>query len=285
MERRINKKMYMVIGIMLGVALIVAIFFKIPYSQIRTEFNAITGSLTATTDRAQGVFSEADITGLPEPVQKYFRYCGYIGTTKMTYAKVAYQNVDFALGRDKPLIKIDYTQYNFVNKPSRIAYIDSSMYGIPFEGIDAYVDGAGSMKGVIAKLYTLFEQTGKAMDKSGLVTFLAESLMVPNAALQDYITWEPIDDLHAKAIINCNDISASGIFTFNGKGEMTSFATDDREVTAMDGTSEKIRWSVVCSEYQEIDGIRKPTVFQAIWNYDDGDLVYFNGHGIITDYN
>lgn len=284
MERRINKKLSMAIGIIFGVALIAAIFFKIPYSQTRTQFNAITDNLTVTTERAQGVFCEADITDLPVPVQEYLRYCGYIGTPKMTYAKVAYKNVDFALGRDKPLIKIDYTQYNFVNKPNRIAYIDSSMYGIPFEGIDAYVDGTGSMKGILAKLYTLFDQTGKTMDKSGLVTFLAESLMVPNAALQDYIDWEPIDDLHAKAIINCNDISASGIFTFNEKGEMISFTTDDREVAAMDGTSEKIRWSVVCSDYREIDGIRKPTVFQAIWNYDDGDLIYFNGQGIITDY-
>lgn len=284
MEKRSNKKMYISIGILLGAALIAAIFFKIPYSKTSTEFNAITASLTATTDRAQGLFSEADIAGLPVPVQKYFRYCGYIGTPKMSYAKVAYQDVDFALGKDKPLIKIDYTQYNFVNKPNRIAYIDSSMYGIPFEGMDGYVEGAGSMKGVIAKLYTLFDQTGQAMDKSGLVTFLSESLMVPNAALQEYIAWEPIDDLHAKATINCYGISASGIFTFNEKGEMVSFATDDREAAAMDGTSEKVKWSVVCSEYRETDGIRKPTVFRAIWNYDDGDLVYFNGEGIITGY-
>lgn len=284
MEKRSNKKMYISIGILLGAALIAAIFFKIPYSKTSTEFNAITASLTATTDRAQGLFSEADIAGLPVPVQKYFRYCGYIGTPKMSYAKVAYQDVDFALGKDKPLIKIDYTQYNFVNKANRIAYIDSSMYGIPFEGMDGYVEGAGSMKGVIAKLYTLFDQTGQAMDKSGLVTFLSESLMVPNAALQEYIAWEPIDDLHTKATINCYGISASGIFTFNEKGEMVSFATDDREAAAMDGTSEKVKWSVVCSEYRETDGIRKPTVFRAIWNYDDGDLVYFNGEGIITGY-
>ncbi len=276
--------MYISIGILLGAAFIVAIFLKIPYSKTSTEFNAITAYLTATTDRAQGLFSEADLAGLPVPVQKYFRHCGYIGTPKMSYAKVAYQDVDFALGKDKSLIKIDYTQYNFVNKPNRIAYIDSSMYGIPFEGMDGYVEGAGSMKGVIAKLFTLFDQTGQAMDKSGLVTFLSESLMVPNAALQEYIAWEPIDDLHTKATINCYGISASGIFTFNEKGEMVSFATDDREAAAMDGTSEKVKWSVVCSEYRETDGIRKPTVFRAIWNYDDGDLVYFNGEGIITGY-
>ena len=60
---------------------------------------------------------------------------------------------------DKP-IKIDYTQYDFVNQPNRIAYIGSSMYDIPFEGVDVFLDGTGAMKGVIAKLFVLFNQMG-----------------------------------------------------------------------------------------------------------------------------
>ena len=274
----------MVTVILLIVFGTIAIFFRIPWSTTRTEFSEMQGNLTAKTDHVEGIFMEEDIAVLPVPVQKYFRYCGYIGTPKMSYSKVVYEDVNFKLGKDKPMIKIDYTQYNYVNKPNRIAYIDSRMYGIPFEGLDSYIDGAGSMKGVIAKLYTLFHQTGKAMDKSSLVTFLAESLIVPNAALQDYIVWEAIDDLHAKATINCYGISASGIFTFNEKGEMLTFTTDDREAASMDGTSEKVRWSIICADYKETNGIKKPTVFKAIWNYDDGDLVYFDGKGIITEY-
>lgn len=276
--------MIIVIGILLSVTLIIAIFFNVPCSKTKTEFNEMAGNLTAKTDHAEGIFREEDIAGLPIPVQRYFRYCGYLGTPKMSYSKVVYTDVDFSFGKDKPMIKIDYTQYNFVNKPNRIAYIDSSLYGIPFEGLDSYIDRAGSMKGVIAKIFTLFHQTGKVMDKSSLVTFLSESLIVPNAALQDYIVWEPIDDLHAKATINCYSISASGIYTFSEKGEMLSFTTDDREAASTDGTSEKVKWSIVCSEYKEINGIKKPAVFQAIWNYDDGDLVYFDGEGTITEY-
>lgn len=274
----------MVTGILLIVFGTIAIFFRIPCSPTKTEFSEMQGNLTAQTEHIEGIFTEEDIAGLPMPVQKYFRYCGYIGTPKMSYSKVVYQDVKFMLGKDKPMIKIDYTQYNYVNKPNRIAYIDSSMYGIPFEGLDAYIDGTGSMKGVIAKLYTLFHQNGKAMDKSSLVTFLSESLIVPNAALQNYIVWEAIDDLHAKATINYYGIAAGGIFTFNEKGEMLLFTTDDREAASTDGTSEKVKWSVVCNEYKEINGVRKPTVFQAIWNYDDGNLVYFDGKGTISEY-
>lgn len=276
--------MFSVIGILLTVILIVAVFFLLPGSKTKTEFNECAKILTSKTYHEEGIFREKDIAGLPIPVQKYFRYCGYIGTPKMSYSKVVYKDVDFWFGKDKPMIKINYTQYNFVNKPNRIAYIDSSMYGIPFEGFDSYIDGAGSMKGVIAKLFPLFHQTGATMDKSSLVTFLSESLIVPNAVLQDYIDWEAIDDLHAKAVISYYGISTCGIFTFNEKGEMQSFSTEDREATSTDGKSEKVKWSVVYGDYKEINGIKKPTVFQAIWNYDDGDLIYFDGKGTATDY-
>jgi hypothetical protein len=284
MKRRNKKKMLVVIGVLLGIIGIMTVFFNIPYSKTRAEFLELISSLLTEMPNESSVFTEEDIAHLPLPVQEYFRYCGYIGTPKMSFMKAIYQDVDFLFGKDKPAIKIDYTQYNFVNEPIRIAYIDSSMYGIPFEGLDSYTAGNGSMKGVLAKLFTLFNQTGENMDKASLVTYLSECLIIPNVALQDFVVWEEIDNFHAKATISYYGITASGIFTFNENGEMLSFTTDDREATAIDGTSEKVKWSAVCSEYVEANGIRKPTVLQAIWHYDDGDLVYFDGKDIVIEF-
>lgn len=276
--------MLVVIGVLLGIIGIMTVFFNIPYSKTRAEFLELISSLLTEMPNESSVFTEEDIAHLPLPVQEYFRYCGYIGTPKMSFMKAIYQDVDFLFGKDKPAIKIDYTQYNFVNEPIRIAYIDSSMYGIPFEGLDSYTAGNGSMKGVLAKLFTLFNQTGENMDKASLVTYLSECLIIPNVALQDFVVWEEIDNFHAKATISYYGITASGIFTFNEIGEMLSFTTDDREAAAIDGTSEKVKWSAVCSEYVEANGIRKPTVLQAIWHYDDGDLVYFDGKDIVIEF-
>jgi hypothetical protein len=273
--------MLIIIGILIVLAGIITVFFNVPCSKTKTEFNKMAKTLSAKAYNAEGVFREEDIAGLPAPVQKYFRHCGYIGTLKMSYITITYHDVDFIMNKTK-LLKIDYVQYNFVREPNRIAYIDSSVYGTPFEGLDSYVNGAGSMKGVIAKLFTLFHQTGKPMDKSSLVTFLSESLLIPSAALQDYIVWEAIDDSQAKATISYYGMSAAGVFKFNDQGEMLSFTTDDREASSTDGTSEKVKWSVVCGDYQETNGIKKPTLFQAVWNYDEGDLVYFKGKGTIA---
>lgn len=272
-----------IIGMLLIVIGATIVYFNIPYSITRIIFVDSADNLLARTANENDVFTEQDIAGLPLPVQKYFRYCGYIGTPKMSSMKASFTDVDFILDKNKQ-VKIDYTQYNFVDRPNRIAYIDSSMYGIPFEGLDAYIDGHGSMKGVLAKSITLFDQTGPSMDKASLVTFLSECLLVPNAALQDYITWEAVDDLHAKATISYYGIKASGMFTFIENGEAVSFTTDDREAVTSDGRSEKVRWSAILQDYKESGGTRKPTILQAIWHYDDGDLMYFNSQGVVIEY-
>ena len=52
----------------------------------------------------------------------------------------------------------------------------------------------------------------------------------------------------------------------------------DRAVVAPDGSIEYVPWSAVCGEYKVGgDGIKLPTKFQAVWNYKDGDFVYFDG--------
>jgi len=268
-----------------AVALIIAgtlIWFYIPYSPTKSEFASLTSRQMQKQPTPNGIFTAKDISKLPSPVQKYFNYCGYIGTPKMSGMKIYHNNVDFVLSPDKPPLKIKYIQNNSVNEPERIALIDTSMSGIPFEGIDAYQNGAGSMKGVIAKAFALFNQTGEKMNKAGLVTCLSECLLVPNLALQDFIKWEEIDGTHAKAIINYYGISTSGIFTFDDNGAMTGFTTDDREYADTKGNIQNVKWSAICGDYKEVDGIKHPTTLKAVWHFDTGDLVYFDGRN--TEY-
>ncbi|MGB8454639.1 MAG: DUF6544 family protein [Anaerocolumna sp.] len=264
----------------------IIVFFKSPYSKTKSEFNRLMNEKVSETAPENTVFTEEDIKTLPVPVQKYFRYCGYIGTPKMSYMKAVFKDVDFYIirGDKKSRLNIDYTQYNYLKKPERYACIDSSMYGIPFEGFDSYQNGVGSMKGVFAKLITLFDQRGESMDKASLVTFLSESLIVPNAALQDYITWDAIDETHAKAAITYYGISASGIFTFDKNGAMISFRTKDRTSTDMDGTTREAEWSAICSDYQLLNGLRQPMILQAVWHYPEGDFLYFDGKNVEIEF-
>lgn len=285
MEKRGKKIMGYLIGIVFLIIGIGVLFFTIPSSKTKREFQNITTELTDATIEQTGLITEEDIANLPSSVQDYFRYTGYVGKRKTSYAKAFYRQVDFSLGKDKPLITMDYTHYNFTEEPARVALIDSSLFGIPFEGIDTYREGKGSMKGIFGKLITLFDYQGPAMDKASLVATLSECLLFPTIALQDYVVWEEIDKLHAKATITHDGVTATGIFTFNELGEMTSFSTFDKQPTTAEEHSEPIRWTAACSKYTEIDGIKQPTQLQAIWNYIEGDYVYFNSDNIhITNF-
>jgi len=272
--------MFVVIGAIMIIAGMVMVWFNIPYSQTRTAFEKDTERLIASNRlHTEGeAFSEDDFAHLPAPLQKYLKNCGYIGTPQMSYMKIEFRDVDFAQGQNGPNLTIDYTQYNFVREPSRMAFIDSSLFGIPFEGYDYYENGTGGMRGVIAKAITLFDQTGADMDKACLATFLAESIFAPSILTQDYISFEEISDYEVKATISFGGQTASGNFTFNEQYEMTAFVTNDRAISNPDGTMEYIPWSALCSDYKLSEyGIMQPTKMQAVWNYDEGDFLYFDG--------
>ncbi len=280
MKKARKRKMFIVLGILLFIIGALVIWFNIPYSPVKKQFqNDITALFTENQLLVDNrLFTEKDFIYLPTAIQRYIENCGYIGTQKMSYLKMEYHNVNFSQGKDRPVLTIDYTQYNFINEPCRMALIDSSMFGIPFEGYDYYQNGTGGMKGVIAKAITLFDQTGADMDKACLATFLAESLFAPTILLQDYIIFQEISDFEVKATISYKGQTASGIFTFNEQYEMISFTTNDRAVAGTDGSMEYVPWSAICNDYQlSFNDIKYPTKFQAVWNYADGDFVYFDG--------
>ena len=276
-----------VLIIVLIILVLVILWFAVPFSPVKSAFEADVERLkAANTIAPDRLFNQSDFEMLPMPVQKYIEGCGYIGTPQMSYMCMEYKDVAFMQGRTGPSLTIDYTQYNFAAKPAREALIESSMLGIPFEGYDYYSDGIGGMKGVIAKTITLFNQTGPDMDKACLATFLAECLFEPSVLLQDYITFEEVDAYHVRAVISYGGQTASGIFTFNDDYEYTSFTTNDRAVSNSDGTMEYIPWTAACSDYQiSASGIKYPAKFSAIWNYPDGDFIYFDGKISSVSYN
>lgn len=232
------------------------------------------------------VFTAEEISKLPEPVQRYFSYCGYKGREKMMSIKLIFDDVHFKMGIGKPWINIKYQQYNFAPEPARLAYIYSRMFGIiPFEGRDKYQYGQGNMIGRILNKKTIFDVKGIEINTSAAVTFLSESLMVPSCALQEYISWVSIDSNSCRAIINYKGVRAEGIFIFNKNGEFIKFVTDDRYMYMDDGTSVKHRWSAVASDYVERNGVKIPTRVKGVWNLDEGDHEYFDGKLVGVEYN
>lgn len=274
--------MIWVLCILVSIALGIVVWFIIPFSPLKSEFLHRKDRQVSGKKPSGQLFSKDDIAGLPSPIRRYFEKCGYLGKPKMLNIRIHHKGVVFIL--NTKTLKIDCIQFNSGEVPDRIALIDTSMYGIPFEGLDAYQDGIGSMKGMIAKGIVLFDQTGPEMNQSSLVNCLAESLLVPSIALKDFIEWAPIDENRAKGTISYYGMSVCGTFTFDDDGYLMTFTTDDRIFVDTFGKARKVKWSAICGDYKDVDGIMQPRTLKAIWHLPEGDLVYFDGHDTVIDY-
>ena len=233
------KRIFMTILIIIAaIILLSAIWFNIPYSPVKTQFRNDVEARLKSSAAITGTLDSASTASLPPLIQKYLETNGYIGSERRTHLTMEYKDVDFGMGVNKPRIKIDYTHVDFADSPNRLAFIDSKMFGIPFQGYDYYMNGKGGMKGVLAKLITLFDQTGPEMDKACLITYLAEALFLPETLLKDFITFKQIDEHSVEATITNKGVTATGIFHFNDAYEITSFTTNDRGQISPDGTIE-----------------------------------------------
>lgn len=284
-----KKTLMTILIIAAAIILLLAIWFNISYSPVKTQFrNDVEARLQSaatftnvnadSSEALAGTLDSADIASLPPLIQKYLETCGYIGSKRRTHLTMEYKDVDFGMGVNKPRLKIDYTHVDFADSPDRLAFINSKMFGIPFQGYDYYMNGKGGMKGVLAKLITLFDQTGLAMDKACLITYLAEALFLPETLLKDFITFKQINEYSVEATITNKGVTVTGIFHFNDDYEMTSFTTNDRGQISPDGTIEYTPWEAQCENYKTYsDGIKRPTIFRAVWKNKDSDFVYFDG--------
>lgn len=245
---------------------------------IRSAYEAdVRSARAAQPDLAGAELTDAQIAPLPAPVRRYLRACGYVGKGPFASAEIAWGASQIRFGPDAEWLDLETRQYNATAEPVRLAYLRARLFGLlPMEGQDTYRGGHGSMRIVLAKLFTVGDDRGPEMDQSALVTLLAEALLVPGYALAPYIAWEPIDDASARAIIRHRGIEASGVFHFNDADEFVRFDTDDR-FYAEGGEYARVPWSAEVVEYVDDGGLRRPLSMRATWHRQDGDFEYFRG--------
>lgn len=221
---------------------------------------------------------ESDISNLPEPVQRYLNYTGFVGVTQSDVTEVLWADTKIRFSPDKKWMPLSTQQYNFSHASARLAYMHARMGGvIPFEGRDRYQNGSGHMYGKLAKTITVFNNRSQEIALGGAVVLLAEALLEPTIALQKYITWESVDFNTARATLRNGNLGISGRFYFNDIGEYIRFESDDRPYEVSKGNYETKLFSITLGEYREVDGYKIPSRVSATWHLEDGDFTYWDG--------
>ncbi|SNS68969.1 hypothetical protein SAMN05446037_101732 [Anaerovirgula multivorans] len=229
------------------------------------------------------IVTAEDIEGLPQNVQRWLEYTGVIGREKIVAVRLK-QKADMRLGEGKPWMPVEAEQYFTSEEPGFIWRANIKVAPlIHIAGRDKYQDGKGNMLIKALSLFSVADSEGKEIDQGTLLRYLAETMWFPSAVLKEYITWEEIDEDNAKATMTYGGITASGIFTFNDKGEAIKFEAE--RYGEFNGKFSLETWSVPVRDYKEFEGIRVPTKGDITWKLDDGDFNWFNFEITEIEYN
>lgn len=217
------------------------------------------------------------MSSLPAAIKNYLEYCGYSADCGVSYRIVNWKSAHLKLNPTGKWVRINCSQVNFITKPARIAYMKAKMFGlIPIEAIDKFQNSKGNMLIKFLNFFPVTNAKGPEMDSAGLVTILAEAMLIPEYLFQPYISWTELNPFTIKGTIRDGELEASGIFYFNEYCELLRFETNDRYY-AHNGKMEKFKWTAYAWNYKSCNGFKYPSNFMATWSLPTGDYTYFKG--------
>ncbi|MBU3024749.1 hypothetical protein KO532_03565 [Zobellia galactanivorans] len=130
-------------------------------------------------------------------------------------------------------------------------------------GRDKFENGKGEMSIKLFSLFSMVDAKNNAKtNEATLQRYLAEIVWFPSNALQNYITWEPIDGTSAKATMRYKGTQGSGVFHFDENGNFVKF-TAMRYKDAQD--TRPTEWTVTAIKTERHQGIKLPVELKADW--------------------
>ena len=142
----------------------------------------------------RGVFREDELSGLPGPVQRYFRGAIALGTPLALAARLKMDGSIKIAGRWLPFRATE------VLAPQRGFVWSARVSGGLFAGSDQYDSGLGAMRWKILGLIPVVQADGPDVSRSAAARAAAEAVWIPTALLPRYgVNWSAEDDTHLTA--------------------------------------------------------------------------------------
>jgi hypothetical protein len=225
-------------------------------------------------NRTNELLTEADMAHLPSAIIRYLRFAGAVGKPKVFNFRAEFSGTM----RQKPRgswLKIKSQQFNFFHDPARLFYIESSMFGIPFDGYHYYIGEHAVMQIRLANLFQMVDARGEKMDQGETVTLFNDMcLLAPATLIDNRIQWQEISEKQVEATFQLHNQTIHATLTFNEEGALTDFISNDRYACADGKTYESYPWSTPVARYKDSEGRKIPAYGEAVWHMPDGPFPY-----------
>ncbi len=240
-------------------------FDRMVQQEVRTLFASSTGD-------GKQVVTQSMLEEFPPAVQRWLERSNVVGREEIRTARLK-QHGTMRTSPDGSWMPFEAEQHVTVYSPAFIwkARIEAAPL-VHIVGRDSYVGGRGNMLIKILSLVTIADSRGPEMDQGALLRYLAEAVWYPTSALNSYIRWESIDSTSARATMSYGGVTASGVFTFDEKGDLLTF--EAQRYGEFDGTYSLETWSIATKGHREFGGVRIPNVSEVTWKLKAGDYTW-----------
>ncbi len=210
--------------------------------------------------------TEVDLAHLPAPVARYLRRAGVVGRPRV-HNFVVEMDAELNRGPGEPWMQTPVLQVSFVEPPTRLFLLRTTMKGLPVSGLHQYDDSGASMHIRLLGLLHLVDADGEAFTRAETVTVLNDFCILAPAVLIDRerFRWATLADGRVHVTFANGGRVVSALLTFDDHGDLANFTSDDRHALEGDGDT----WSTPLRHYREFGGARLASEGEAIWSYRD----------------
>lgn len=225
--------------------------------------------------KREEVITQRDLEDLPPKVKQWITNSGLIGKKGIKAAHFK-QTGQMRISPEGSWMPVKAVQFVKTADPGFLWIAD--VKAVPYvhlAGRDKYEKGKGRMLIKLMSLVSVADSKGPKIDQGALLRYLAEMVWYPSTALEDYITWEPIDSTSVRATMRYGGVESSGFFIFDNHGDVTGFQAkryySGKEATTLE------TWviSLDPTSYQNFGDIRVPSRAEVSWKLDEGDFTWY----------
>jgi len=264
--------MIWVLSVPLALAIVLGAF--IWTSSLTRAFEARRAEVVAVPRDPQQVLTEADIAGLPPPVQRYIALTGSIGRPVVNGIALRFEATMYdAPGAEGMAGPVEQT--NRFDTPERLFLMTSRMKGMPVTVLHDFSKDGAHMTVRLAGLMNVVNLAGPELTRTETVTILNDlAFFAPSRLTDSRLTWTAVDDARARVTFTLGANSVKADLIFNADGELVDFVSEDRGMLEKDGTLRILRWTTPMGAYRDVGSWRLATEGEAIWHLPEGPFTY-----------
>ncbi len=213
------------------------------------------------TSGAPGVFAPVELTGLPEPVARYFGASIAPGTPLARAARLRIRG-HIRIGRWLPFTSTE------VLDPHRGFVWRARVAGRLIVGFDSYVDRTAEMQWKLLGLLRIVHAEGPDLARSAAARAGGEGMWLPTAMLPRYgVTWDADGDDAVTARFAVDDTPMEVRYTLDRDGRVRSGVFDRWGDPNRSGTWGWHRCGGDVTAYGSFAGLTIPTAGRLGWHY------------------